>query len=65
MSTFSQGFELGMGLGGILMGFIATHAGFPVMYLCGSVCVAIALTVFLLGKRYWPAGPTLETTQMA
>ena len=51
MSTYSQGVELGMGLGGILMGFIATHAGFTTMYLCGGVCVATALTIFVLGNR--------------
>ena len=51
MSTFGQGLELGMGLGGILMGYIATHAGFTVMYLSGSVCVTTALTIFLAGNR--------------
>jgi len=51
MSTFSQGLELGMGLGGIVMGYIATHAGFTTMYLCGSVCVATALAIFVLGNR--------------
>ena len=54
MGTFGQGLELGMGLGGILMGFIATHAGFTAMYLCGSVCVTVALTIFLLGNRPAP-----------
>lgn len=51
MSTFGQGLELGMGMGGILMGYIATHAGFTTMYLSGSVCVATALLTFLLGNR--------------
>ena len=55
MSTFGQGVELGMGLGGILMGYIATHAGFTVMYLSGSVCVATALAIFVLGNR--PVSP--------
>jgi len=54
MSTFGQGVELGMGLGGMLMGFIATHAGFTAMYLCGSVCVATALTIFVMGNRTTP-----------
>ena len=54
MGTYGQGLELGMGLGGILMGFIATHAGFTAMYLCGSVCVTVALTIFLLGNRPAP-----------
>jgi MFS family permease len=54
MSTFGQGLELGMGLGGILMGYIATHAGFTIMYLSGSVCVATALAIFLLGNRAAP-----------
>ncbi len=51
MGTFSQGLELGMGLGGIVMGYIATHAGFTTMYLCGSICVAMALAIFVLGNR--------------
>lgn len=51
MSTFGQGVELGMGLGGILMGFIATHAGFTAMYLSGSMCVTVALAIFWLGNR--------------
>ena len=51
MGTFSQGLELGMGLGGIFMGFIATHAGFTAMYLSGSVCVTTALAIFVLGNR--------------
>jgi MFS family permease len=57
MSTFSQGLELGMGLGGILMGYIATHAGFTTMYLCGSVCVATALAIFVLGNRRTVSAP--------
>lgn len=56
MSTFSQGLELGMGLGGIMMGYIATHAGFTPMYLCGSACVATALVIFVLGNRVAPQG---------
>jgi MFS family permease len=54
MSTYGQGVELGMGLGGMLMGFIATHAGFTAMYLCGSVCVATALMIFVMGNRTTP-----------
>ena len=51
MSTFSQGIDLGMGFGGILMGSLATHAGFSSMYLWGSGCVASALVIFLWGNR--------------
>ncbi|MGE0827301.1 MAG: MFS transporter [Candidatus Binatia bacterium] len=51
MSTFGQGLDLGMGLGGILMGFVATHIGFTAMYACGSGCVVLALLIFLLGTR--------------
>lgn len=51
MSTFGQGLDLGMGLGGVLMGTIATHAGFTPMYLCGSGCIALALVIFLWGYR--------------
>ena len=51
MSTFSQGLDLGMGLGGILMGAIATRFGFPVMYVCGSACAALGLAIFLWGSR--------------
>jgi MFS family permease len=51
MSTFGQGFDLGMGLGGILMGTLATHIGFSAMYLYGSGCVASALLIFMLGNR--------------
>jgi MFS family permease len=51
MSTFGQGTDLGMGLGGVLMGRIATQVGFTPMYLCGSGCVGVALAIFLWGNR--------------
>ena len=51
MSTFGQGLDLGMGLGGILMGTIATHIGFSAMYLCGSGCITGALVIFLVGNH--------------
>jgi MFS family permease len=51
MSTFGQGLDLGMGVGGMLMGAIATQAGFPFMYLCGSGCAGIGLAIFLWGTR--------------
>lgn len=51
MSTFGQGLDLGMGLGGILMGTIATHIGFSAMYLCGSGCIMSALVIFLVGTH--------------
>lgn len=51
MATFAQGLDLGMGLGGVLMGSIATHAGFTPMYLCGSGCLIAALVVFMWGLR--------------
>jgi MFS family permease len=51
MSTFGQGTDLGMGLGGVLMGRIATQVGFTAMYLCGSGCVGAALAIFLWGNR--------------
>jgi predicted MFS family arabinose efflux permease len=51
MATFAQGLDLGMGLGGVLMGSIATQAGFTPMYLCGSGCRAVALAIFVWGSR--------------
>ncbi len=51
MSTFGQGLDLGMGLGGILMGTIATQIGFSAMYLCGSGCITGALVIFLVGTH--------------
>lgn len=51
MSTFSQGLDLGMGLGGILMGAIATSFGFPIMYVCGSGCAGLGLAIFWWGTR--------------
>lgn len=51
MSTFGQGTDLGMGLGGILMGTLATHIGFSAMYLCGSGCITSALVIFLAGNH--------------
>lgn len=51
MATFAQGLDLGMGLGGVLMGSIATHAGFTSMYLCGSGCMAVGLVIFVWGSR--------------
>jgi len=51
MSTFGQGLDLGMGVGGIMMGAIATHLGFSPMYLCGSGCAALGLAIFLWGNR--------------
>ena len=51
MSTFGQGIDLGMGLGGVLMGHIATQVGFTLMYLCGSGCIGVGLAVFVWGNR--------------
>jgi MFS family permease len=51
MSTFGQGIDLGMGLGGMIMGHIATQLGVTSMYLCGSGCIALALAIFLWGNR--------------
>jgi MFS family permease len=51
MSTFGQGIDLGMGFGGILMGYLATQVGFSAMYLWGSCCITSALVIFLWGNR--------------
>lgn len=51
MSTFGQGLDLGMGVGGVLMGTIATHSGFSLMYLCGSGCASAGLAIFLWSTR--------------
>jgi MFS family permease len=51
MSTFGQGLDLGMGAGGVLMGTIATQWGFPLMYLCGSICASLGLVIFWWGFR--------------
>jgi MFS family permease len=51
MSTFGQGLDLGMGVGGVLMGRVATLAGFPVMYLCGSACIGLGLIIFVWSTR--------------
>src|SRR5262245_14673299 len=51
MSTYGQGIDLGMGLGGVLMGRIATQVGFTAMYLCGSGCIGVGLAIFLWGNR--------------
>lgn len=54
MGTFAQGLDLGMGLGGVMMGHIATQVGFTPMYLCGSGCVGLALAIFLWGNHRAP-----------
>lgn len=54
MSTFGQGLDLGMGVGGMLMGAIAAHFGFTLMYLCGSICVGVGLAIFCWGTRASP-----------
>jgi MFS family permease len=51
MSTFGQGLDLGMGVGGLLMGAIATRYGFSLMYLCGSGCAGLGLAIFWWGSR--------------
>jgi MFS family permease len=51
MSTFGQGLDLGMGVGGMLMGAIAAHSGFSLMYLCGSGCSGLGLGIFLWGNH--------------
>lgn len=51
MSTFGQGLDLGMGVGGMAMGTIATHFGYSFMYLCGSGCAGLGLVIFLWGNR--------------
>ena len=56
MATFAQGLDLGMGLGGVLMGSIASQAGFAPMYVCGSGCLAVGLAIFLSGSQRSHAG---------
>ena len=56
MATFAQGLDLGMGLGGVLMGSIASQAGFTPMYVCGSGCLAVGLVIFLFGSQRSQAG---------
>lgn len=51
MSTFGQGLDLGMGVGGIVMGAVATQLGFSLMYVCGSGCAGLGLAIFLWGTR--------------
>ena len=51
MATFAQGLDLGMGLGGVLMGGIASQAGFTPMYVCGSGCLGVGLVIFLSGSQ--------------
>jgi MFS family permease len=60
MSTFGQGIDLGMGIGGVLMGYIATHSGLSTMYLWGGGCITSALIIFLWGNRsaHHQSGPS-------
>ncbi len=51
MSTFGQGLDLGMGVGGVAMGAIATHFGYSLMYLCGCGCAGLGLAIFLWGNH--------------
>lgn len=51
MGTFTATFELGMGAGAIVMGWIATQTGYSTMFLIGSAAPVLALILGLSQSR--------------
>jgi predicted MFS family arabinose efflux permease len=50
--TFMSGFDLGIGVGSILWGFIAGFAGYSTMYLLAALPVVVAFVLYIyLGKK--------------
>ncbi len=54
MATFSAAFDLGIGVGSVLLGYILQVSTFSAMYLTAAGCVVIGLAGFVLVSRRPP-----------
>jgi MFS family permease len=54
MATYSAAFDLGIGVGSVLLGYILQVSTFSVMYLTAAGCVVVGLAGFVLVSRRSP-----------
>ncbi|CAG7654710.1 MFS transporter [Paenibacillus allorhizosphaerae] len=50
-ATFMTAFDLGIGLGSIVLGWVSQYAGYPFLFTASSVSVVISLLIFILFVR--------------
>jgi MFS family permease len=58
MATFSGAFDLGIGVGAVVLGYILQVSTFGVMYLAAAGCAVIGLAGFVLVSRRSPPPPS-------
>lgn len=51
MATFSGSFDLGIGVGSVLLGFVLQLSDFGTMYLAAAGVVGVGLLIFVIGTR--------------
>lgn len=51
MGTFTAAFDLGIGVGSILLGLVLQYTNFQIVYLTGALCVFLAMIWFMRGRR--------------
>jgi MFS family permease len=51
MGTFTASFDLGIGVGSILLGLVLQYTSFQILYLTGALCVFLAMVWFMRGRR--------------
>jgi MFS family permease len=59
LGTFTAFFDLGMGLGGPLVGLAASLGGYPAAFWLASVCAVGTLAVTTALRRGWAAAPAV------
>lgn len=52
MATFSAAFDLGIGLGSVLLGYVLQLTSFAVMYLTGAAIVVLGSLAFAVGQSH-------------
>ncbi len=58
MATFTAGFDLGIGIGSFVAGWMLEIMNFPAMYRWMAVVPLMGMVIFVLGRRlYWREGP--------
>jgi MFS family permease len=54
MATYSASFDLGIGIGSVVLGYILQFSTFSVMYLTAAGCIVVGLAGFVLVSRRSP-----------
>ncbi|MNR61202.1 major facilitator superfamily transporter [compost metagenome] len=50
-ASFFTAFDLGIGLGAIVLGWVSQHTGYPALFTVSAVSVAISLILFAVFVR--------------